>query len=146
MEIRLRIQPVIPQRDRLAADAAGRRLTAERCRPLELGLQSHAGPEMLPLKRLGILLLVVMFFLLPLYELADIGEHWPHDGDVVLVLFCLLFVAAISLICRGIACACLASLKRICQFGPQRRSVRVHSFVVTRADSPLFLIFCDLRV
>lgn len=101
---------------------------------------------MLPLKRSGILLLVVMFFLLPLYELADVGEHWPHDGDVVLVLFCLLFIAAISLICRGIACACLASVRRVCQFAPRSCSVRVPPFLLTRADSPLFLIFCDFRV
>ncbi len=99
------------------------------------------------LKTIGALLVVALFFLLPLYELADIGEQWPHDGDVVLVLLFVLFLVALSIICRGVACACVALLKRVWQqFVPHCSPVRVRPSAIRCLDSPLFLIFCDLRV
>ena len=99
------------------------------------------------LKTVGALLVVALFFLLPLYELADIGEQWPHDGNVVLVLLFALFLIALSIICRGIACACVALLRRAWrQCVPCVSGVRVVTSRIRRDESPLFLIFCDLRV
>ncbi len=99
------------------------------------------------LKTVGALLVVALFFLLPLYEFADIGEQWPHDGDVVLILLFVLFLVALSIICRGIACACVALLKRAWrQFVPRVSGVRVATSWIRRVEFPLFLIFCDLRV
>jgi MFS superfamily sulfate permease-like transporter len=102
---------------------------------------------MLRFRTLGALLLVALFVLLPLYEFADIGEQWPHDGDVVLVLLFTLFLVALSIICRGVACACVALLKRVWrQYTPQRSVVCVRLSAIRCLDFPLFLIFCDLRV
>ena len=102
---------------------------------------------MVRLRTIGALLVVALFFLLPLYELADIGEQWPHDGDVVLVLLFVLFVVALSFFCRGVACACVALLKRVWrQFFPQSSPIRLGSSAIRCLDFPLFLIFCDLRV
>ena len=99
------------------------------------------------LRIIGALFVVALFFLLPLYELADIGEQWPHDGDVVLVLLFVLFVVALSIICRGVACACVALLRRVWrQFFPQSTPVRVRPSAIRCVDFSLFLIFCDLRV
>ena len=99
------------------------------------------------LKATGALLLVALFFVLPLYEVADIGEQWPHDGDVVLILLFLLFVAALTIILRGVACACLAILRRIwsCFVRPPAASVAIHSRC-SFTEFPLFLFFCDLRL
>ena len=99
------------------------------------------------LRTIGALLVVALFVLLPLYELADIGEQWPHDGDVVLVLLFVLFLVALSIICRGVACVCVALLKRVWrQFAPQFSPVRVRPSSIRCLDFRLFLIFCDLRV
>jgi hypothetical protein len=97
-------------------------------------------------KTLSAMLLVVLFVLLPLYELADIGEQWPHDGDVVLILLFLLFIISLSIICRGIACVCLALLRRAWRRFVRPPAVATVSSFVRRLDFPLFLIFCDLRV
>ena len=97
-------------------------------------------------RTIAILFIVGLFIVLPLYELADIGEHWPHDGDIVQIVLCILFIVGLSILCRGVACACLASLKRsLIPQPPAARSKRPR-FASPRNGAALFLIFCDLRV
>ena len=96
-------------------------------------------------KTVAVLLIVALFILLPLYELADIGEHWPHDGDIVQVVLFGLFIAGLSILCRGVACACL-SLKRSWISKPPATRVDLRTLVAPQDRSSLFLIFCDLRV
>jgi hypothetical protein len=98
------------------------------------------------LKTIAVLLTSALFVLLPLYEFADIGEHWPHDGDVVQIVLCVLFIAGLSVLCRGVACACLASLKRAWVPAPSPVRVRLARTIAPLDRSALFLIFCDLRV
>ena len=93
----------------------------------------------------AVLLIVSLFILLPLYEFADIGEQWPHDGDIVQVVLFGLFIAGLSILCRGVACACL-SLKRSWISKPPATRVDLRTLVAPRDRSSLFLIFCDLRV
>jgi hypothetical protein len=45
-------------------------------------------------------LFVSIFIVLPLYELADVGEHWHHDGNYVAVMFTVLFFIGLTLILR----------------------------------------------
>jgi hypothetical protein len=45
-------------------------------------------------------LFVSLFVVLPLYELADVGEHWPHDGNYVSVMLTVLFFIGLTLILR----------------------------------------------
>jgi hypothetical protein len=96
-------------------------------------------------KTIGVLLFVALFVLLPLYEFADIGEHWPHDGDVVQVVLFGLFILGLSILCRGVACACLSRIRSRIP-GPPVTRVGDRSAVVPPDRSSLFLIFCDLRV
>ena len=103
-------------------------------------------PIMPRAKTIAVLLIVALFIVLPLYELADIGEHWPHDGDIVQIVLCVLFIIGLSVLCRGVACACLASLKRSWIARPQVARGELVRLAVPRDRSALFLIFCDLRV
>src|ERR1700682_4265941 len=48
----------------------------------------------------GVFAFGVSFFVLPLYEFADIGEHWPHDGDYVAMILTVLFFVGLTLILR----------------------------------------------
>src|SRR3984893_283831 len=47
-----------------------------------------------------VVLFVSLFVVLPLYELADVGEHWPHDGLYVSVMLIALFFIGLTLILR----------------------------------------------
>jgi hypothetical protein len=97
-------------------------------------------------KTIIVLIIIALFIVLPLYEVADIGEQWPHDSDIVQIVLCLLFIAGLSILCRGVACVCLASLKRSWILKPPvPRGGRVRC-AAPRDGSVLFLIFCDLRV
>jgi len=98
------------------------------------------------LKTIGILLIIVLFVLLPLYELADIGEHWPHDGDIVQIVLFLLFIVGLSILCRGVACACLARLKRAWIPRPPVTRRPLARSLAPRDCSSLFLVFCDFRI
>jgi len=51
-------------------------------------------------KRVGAFLVILTFVVLPLYELADIGEHWPHDGDYVSMILSVLFLVGLTLMLR----------------------------------------------
>ena len=98
------------------------------------------------LKTIGILLIVALFMLLPLYEFADIGEQWPHDGDIVQIVLFLVFIVGLSILCRGVACACLARLKRAwIPRLPVARCAPARSLAL-RDCSSLFLVFCDFRI
>ena len=96
-------------------------------------------------KTIAVLLFVALFVLLPLYEFADIGEQWPHDGDLVQVVLFGLFIMGLSILCRGVASLYL-SLKRSWIAKPPATLVYVRSLAAPRDRSSLFLIFCDLRV
>jgi hypothetical protein len=48
----------------------------------------------------GVFLCVSLFVVLPLYELADVGEHWPHDGTYVSVMLTALLFIGLTLILR----------------------------------------------
>jgi len=98
------------------------------------------------IKTFAVLLVVALFVLLPLYELADIGEQWPHDGDIVQIVLCVLFIVGLSVLCRRVARACLASLKRAWIPAPSAVCARVARTIAPHDRSSLFLIFCDLRV
>jgi len=101
---------------------------------------------MLRARTILVFLVVALFIVLPLYELADIGEQWPHDGDVVQIVLCVLFIFGLSVLCRGVACACLASLRRAWIPAPSPVHAGLVRTTVPRDRSSLFLIFCDLRV
>jgi hypothetical protein len=51
-------------------------------------------------KRAGAFVVILTFVVLPLYELADIGEHWPHDGDYVSMILTVLFLVGLTLMLR----------------------------------------------
>jgi hypothetical protein len=51
-------------------------------------------------RRAGAFLVILTFVVLPLYELADIGEHWPHDGDYVSMILTILFLVGLTLMLR----------------------------------------------
>jgi hypothetical protein len=53
----------------------------------------------------SVLLFIVAFFVLPLYEFADIGEHWPHDGEYVSMVLTVLFFVGLTLILRKLTAA-----------------------------------------
>jgi hypothetical protein len=103
-------------------------------------------PIMPRARTIAVLLIVALFVFLPLYELVDIGEQWPHDGDVVQIVLCLVFILGVSVLCRGVACACLASRKRSWIAMPHVVRRERNRSAAPRAGSALFLIFCDLRV
>lgn len=96
-------------------------------------------------RTLAVLLFIALFIVLPLYEFADIGEHWPHDGEIVQVVLFGLFIAGLSLLCRGVACAHLG-LKRSRILRPHPARVHTRSLVASLDRPSLFLVFCDLRV
>jgi hypothetical protein len=50
-----------------------------------------------------VFLFVSLFLVLPLYELADVGEHWPHDGNYVSVMLTVLFFVGLTVILRRVA-------------------------------------------
>lgn len=97
-------------------------------------------------KTVVVLIIIALFIVLPLYEVADIGEQWPHDGDVVQIFLCVLLIVGLSILWRGVAGACLASLKRSCLPKPPAPRGEQICPAASRASSVLFLIFCDLRV
>jgi hypothetical protein len=98
-------------------------------------------------QRFAVLAIIILFVVLPLYELADIGEHWPHDGDIVQVVLFVLFIVGISFLCRRVACACLAAarLRWLTHVAaPVHRAPRCTAAAPRKPG--LFLIFCDFRI
>ena len=98
------------------------------------------------MKRSAILLLVAFLVLLPLYELVDIGEQWPHDGSLVLVLLSALFLVGLAVLCRGLAQVCVVSLQRV--FFERCAAAAGVALAVTRRHSRplLILLICLLRI
>lgn len=97
------------------------------------------------LARITVVLAVALFVLLPLHELVDIGEQWPYDGHVVLVLLATIGLAGLTVICRGLAHACLVSLRKVLQ-PPSGATVAFRPFAPCEVRSLLFLILCLLRI
>lgn len=97
-------------------------------------------------KRGAVLLLIALLVLLPLYELVDIGEQWPHDGSVVLVLLSGLFLIGIAMLCRRLAHACLACLQRVPLPRPDRTFTIPAYFAFRSLQALLILIICLLRI
>jgi hypothetical protein len=97
------------------------------------------------LAQIAVILAVALFVLLPLHELIDIGEQWPYDGHLVSVLLSIILLAGLAVICRGLAHACLISLRRVVR-PPSGATVAFKPFVLRRDRSLLFLILCLLRI
>ena len=97
------------------------------------------------LARIAVILAVALFVLLPLHELVDIGEQWPYDGHVVVVVLSAIFLAGLALICRGLAQACLLSIRRVLR-PPSGATTVFRPFVLCQGRSLLFLILCLLRI
>ena len=51
----------------------------------------------------GVYLMAVTFVLLPLYEFADVGEHWAHDGNYAMLALAILFGIALVVSLRKTA-------------------------------------------
>jgi hypothetical protein len=100
---------------------------------------------MLALRRIAVVVAVAMFVLLPLHELVDIGEQWPYDGHVVLVLLSAIFLAGLAAVCRGVARACLVSLRKVLR-PPSGTTVVFKPFAPCPTRPFLFLILCLLRI
>ena len=47
--------------------------------------------------------MAVTFVLLPLYEFADVGEHWAHDGNYAMLALAILFGIALVVSLRKTA-------------------------------------------
>jgi hypothetical protein len=100
------------------------------------------------LSKLGIVVFVLLLVLLPLYELADIGEQWPFDGEIVSVVFSLQFIVAALVACRlwrG-AWILLARQMRTRTRPPHAYSDAAPASCLTRDGSSLFLVLCDFRI
>ena len=90
----------------------------------------------------------MLFLLLPLYELIDIGEQWPFDGDVVSVILCCLLIVAALLACRTWRRVWLA-LTRLarCRVAFARTPVSsVHAASIIEDGSSLFLVICSFLI
>jgi hypothetical protein len=55
------------------------------------------------LRRCALIGFIALLVLLPLHEMVDPGEEWPFDDEVVVVLYSVLFIAAVTLRCRASA-------------------------------------------
>ena len=97
------------------------------------------------LQRIAVIVAVAMFVLLPLHEIIDIGEQWPYDGHVVLVLLATIGLAGLTIICRGLAHACLVSLRKVLQ-PPTGATAVFKPFAPCQGRALLFLILCLLRI
>jgi len=97
------------------------------------------------LARIAVILAIALFVLLPLHELVDIGEQWPYDGHVVLVLLATIGLAGVTGICRRLAHACLVLLRKVLQ-PPSGTAVVFRPFASCQGRSLLFLILCLLRI
>jgi hypothetical protein len=84
--------------------------------------------------------------LLPLYEFVDIGEHWPNDGNVVLVILSALYIIGVSVLCRGWARICAQAVQRVWLPGPQPTHAPCRPWAIDPHASALFLIFCLFRI
>ena len=97
---------------------------------------------------------IALFVVLPLYELADYGEHWPNDGDYVSMVLFVLFLAGLALVFRIAltpiihtqTAARLVVLTRVSQ--PVARPIcpAVRQSIAGCTDSPPFLILHDFRI
>jgi len=90
---------------------------------------------------------ITLLILLPLYELADIGEHWPFDGEIVNVIFSTLFIFAALFVARRWGRRCLTALSRVrlTLTSTHRREI-VRIAPDTRDESFLFLMLCHFRI
>jgi hypothetical protein len=55
------------------------------------------------LRTVATLFTIALFVLLPLYEAADRGEHWPNDGTYVSLVLFVLFSVGVLLAARVLA-------------------------------------------
>ena len=97
------------------------------------------------LARITVILAVALFVLLPLHELIDIGEQWTYDGHLASVLLSIIFHAGLAVICRGLAQACLVSLRRVLR-PPSGATAAFKPVAYYPERSCLLLILCLLRI
>ena len=99
------------------------------------------------LSKFAVVVFVLLLVLLPLYEFADVGEHWAFDGEIVCVVFSLLFIAAALVACRIVRRAWIAFARRIDVVrAPRTYGKPSRSLTLSRDNSSLFLVLCDLRI
>lgn len=96
-------------------------------------------------RRIAAIVAVAMFVLLPLHELVDIGEQWPYDGHVVVLLLSVIFIAGLALLCRALPHAWLASARARRQRQPASVPP-VHPCTFRPGFALLFLLLCLLRI
>jgi hypothetical protein len=93
-----------------------------------------------------IIFLLALIVVLPLYELADYGEHWTHDGDVAVPVLLLLCLAGFAYICRVIvAVVHLTAESAVFPLLLPVIEIRTDSLFVT-SNSMSVRMLCDLRI
>ena len=105
-----------------------------------------SGCNVMSRKRAFIIPLIALVVVLPLYELADYKEQYPHDSDLVLVLLTLFFLFGLTRICGTLIAFSLALLRRFTSVRFVANIERCRPFAGPRSPSILFLIFCDFRI
>ena len=96
-------------------------------------------------RRTAIVLAIALFVLLPLHELVDVGEQWPYDGHVVVLLLSVVFLSGLALLCRSLARACFESVRRMLR-PPLAGSDPLRYSALPCPRPFLFLTLCLLRI
>ena len=97
------------------------------------------------LRTFAVLVLVALFLLLPLYEFVDIGEQWPNDGNLVLVVLSALYFVGVSIVGRELTRLCVA-LRRTRVSSTRCSHAVATARLISHAYASLFLIFCHFRI
>jgi len=97
------------------------------------------------LRRTAIVPAIALFVLLPLHELVDVGEQWPYDGHIVVLLLSIVFLCGLAVLCRALARACFGSGRRLLR-PPLADGDLLRSFALPHPRPFFFLTLCLLRI
>jgi hypothetical protein len=102
------------------------------------------------LSRCALIGFIALLVLLPLHEMVDPGEEWPFDDEVVVVLYSVLFIAAVTLRCRASADH-LFTLVRAAARNRFGLNGRIRHSAVADIDPPRdeslpLLVLCQFRI
>ena len=92
------------------------------------------------------LIFILMLVVLPLYELADYGEHWPHDGEYATMMLAVFFVIGLAWICQTLLALVSTATNDPSPLPLVRPEIEICSSRACIAKTSRFLTFCDLRV
>jgi hypothetical protein len=93
-----------------------------------------------------IIFLLALIVVLPLYELADYGEHWTHDADVAVPLLLLLCLGGFAYICREIvALVYITAESAVIPLLLPVTEIRPDSLFVPSNNMTVRML-CDLRI